>query len=101
MLYEDGYLPDVLVAESLGPGRHAGVADAVANRIVVEPFRIIGRILNQLRGWRIERTGQRRRLPVERAVAARAVHRVDLHSIDQVFGGGQDRAVDASRMVIG
>src|SRR4029077_672818 len=99
--YEHGDFPDVLGAESLVPGGHAGVADAVANRIVVEPFRIIGRILNQLRWRRIERTGQGRRLLVERAVAARAVHRVDLHSIDQVFGRGQDGAVDASRMMIG
>ena len=84
---EERDLPDVLIAEYLVLCGHAGIADPVANDVVVVPVGIVRGMHDELRHRRIKGSGLRRWLPVETSVAAGTVHGVDLHPVDEVFGG--------------
>src|SRR5262249_25813782 len=64
------------------------------------PFGIVERIGDDLRRRGIERVLEWTGLLVERAVAAGAVHGVDLHAVDEVVGGGRGGAVDGGGGVI-
>src|SRR5882762_3377131 len=80
---EGGELPDFFLGDLPLPCRHAGVANAVANDMGNVPFGIVGRIENELRNWRIKASAKLAGLAVETAVAARTVHHVKLHAVDE------------------
>src|SRR6266403_3130123 len=90
--------PHVRLGERLVPGGHSGIADAGANCVKHVPFRIIGRMKDETwRRW-IERFLQGRGLPVEAAMAKRAIHGVDLYPLDKVLIGRRHRIVEVGSM---
>jgi hypothetical protein len=79
---KQSYLPDILLGEDAVPGGHTGVTDAGADREENVPLGIIRSIGNQVRNRRIEVLGQRCRLAVEASMSKRAVHVINLHTVD-------------------
>src|SRR5580692_5397568 len=62
------HLPDVLIADRLTPGRHAGVTNSGADSVIDMPFGIIERVENELRHRRVKRLLERAGFVVERAM---------------------------------
>src|SRR5712692_3461706 len=59
------------------------------------PLRIVERIKDKTRGWRVERFSEYRRLAVETTMTDCAIHGVDLQAFDQVLVGRRNGVVQA------
>src|SRR2546422_9923382 len=79
---EGGYFPNVLFAESLAPGGHAGVAHTSTDCIVNVPLGIIEGTEDELRHRRVKRLGDDARFSIQCAMAESTVHGVHLHAIN-------------------
>src|SRR5258706_1151567 len=86
-------LPDFLVGDRSFPGRHAGVTDAVADGVGDVPLGVVRRVENELGDRRIKARAKRVGVSVQTAVAAGAVHGIELHAIDEVGVRSRDGAV--------
>ncbi len=93
-------LPHVLLAERFIPCGHAAVADAGSDSVKNVPLGIIERLEDKLRRGRILGMGQQARLVVEPAVTPRAVHRIQLHAVDNVVVGRGHWVVYPRRMAL-
>src|SRR5882762_4586600 len=86
-------LPDLLVGDRSFPGGHAGVADTVANGIGNMPLRIIERLENELRYWRIKARPKGAGFSIQPTVASGTIHCVELHTVDEIGIGRGNRVV--------
>ena len=68
------------------------------NQVKNVPLRILIRIEDQIRRRRVERLRELRRLPIDPAMAERAIHRVNLQAVDQVLVGWRHRIVQVRSM---
>ena len=100
MREKSSYFPAVLLAESLVPGGHPGVADARRDGVIDVPLGVVERMQNDLRHRRVEGMLQRAGLVVEGAVADGAIHGVDLHAVDKIVVGGWKGIVDPRGMTV-